>query len=548
MASSDKLDWARTAFDRQQWAGALAALTASDQISPLEADDLERLAVASYLVGQDTQAVAAWTRLHHLCVGRHALSKAARWGFWLSLSHLLAGEPAHGTGWLSRSKRLLNDHGRDCVERGYVLVLDGVVAMFGGECETACAACDEAIALANRFADSDLLALALLGKGQAVVGLQQPSEGVALLDDAMVGVTTGEVSPVLVGIIYCAVIRTCQRIFDLGRAREWTIQLNDWCTAQPDLVPFRGQCLVHRSEIMQLQGDWSGALEEALNACRHLADRSEAVVGRAYYQRGELYRLRGDFEDAEQMFREASRHGCEPQPGLALLMLATGKGNAAVSIRNIVSQSNDRPGSLTGVPRPRLLGPMVEILLAGGDVEGARSNADELVLLAKESGAPYLLACAAQASGAVALAQGNADEAVVQFRQAWTHWQQMEMPYESARVRVLLGRICADAGDREAAQKHFDAAGAVFTRLGAMPDLVELARVTSSDGRASHGLTEREREVLALVASGASNRQIARHLDISEHTVARHVGNIFDKLDVSSRTQAVAHAHSYNLL
>lgn len=548
MASSDKLDRARAAFDRQQWAGALAELTASDQISPLEADDLERLATASYLVGQDAQAMAAWTRLHHLCVGRHALGAAARWGFWLSLSHLLAGEPAHGTGWLSRAKRLLNDHGRDCVERGYVLVLDGLLAMFGGECETACAACDEAIILANRFADSDLLALALLGKGQALVGLQRPTEGIALLDDAMVGVSAGDVSPILVGIIYCAVILTCQRIFDLRRAREWTKQLNDWCTAQPDLVPFRGQCLVHRSEIMQLQGNWSGALEEALNACRHLADRSEAVVGRAYYQCGELYRLRGDFEEADRMFREASRHGCEPQPGLALLMLATGRGNAAASIRDVVSRSSDRPGPLTGVPRPRLLGPMVEILLAAGDAESARSTSDELVLLAKESGAQFLLASAAQAAGAVALAQGNADEAVAQFRQAWTTWQQMEMPYESARVRVLLGRVCADAGDREAAQMHFDAASAVFTRLGAMPDLFELARVTSSDGRADHGLTEREREVLALIAGGASNRQIARQLVISEHTVARHVSNIFDKLGVSSRTQAVAHAHSYDLL
>ncbi|MGY3622543.1 LuxR C-terminal-related transcriptional regulator [Bradyrhizobium sp. USDA 10063] len=547
MVSSDRIDQVRTAFDRQQAAGGLAELS-SEQISSLDADDLERLATASYLVGQDSEAVAAWTRLHHLCVDRRALDQAARWAFWISLSHLLGGKPAHGTGWLSRAKRLLNDHAMECVEQGYVLVLDGLMAMLGGDGETACAASDRALALANRFADSDLLALALLGKGQAMIGSRRPTEGVALLDEAMVGVSAGDVSPILVGIIYCAVVLTCQRSFDIARAREWTKQFNDWCTSQPDLVPFRGQCFVHRSEVMQLQGDWSGALEEARNACRHLADRSEAVVGRAYYQCGELCRLRGDFDEADRMFRKASRHGCEPQPGLALLMLATGKGNAAASIRGVVGDLSDRQEPPAGLSYPRLLGAMVEILLAGGDPEGARSAADELALLAKPSQVPFLLASTAQAAGAVALAEGKTDEALAQLREAWTTWQELEMPYESARVRVLVGRVCAETGDHGLAQMHFDAARAVFTRLGATPDLAELARVTSLDGRADHGLTKREREVLALVAGGASNRQIAGRLDISEHTVARHVSNIFDKLGVSSRTQAVAYAHACNLL
>ncbi|OCK55012.1 LuxR family transcriptional regulator [Bradyrhizobium sp. LMTR 3] len=548
MASSDRINRVRAAFDLQQWTGALAELAASDRISPLEAEDLERLATASYLVGRDAEAVAAWTRLYHLCVERHALDQAARGAFWLSLFHLLAGEPAHGTGWLSRAKRLLNDHGRDCVERGYVLVLDGLMAMLAGDGEAACAASDDALALANRFGDNDLLALALLGKGQAMIGLRRPTEGGALLDEAMVGVSAGDVSPLLVGIIYCAVVLTCQRIFDLARAREWTKQLNDWCAAQPDLVPFRGQCLVHRSEIMQLEGDWSGALEEARNACRHLANRSEAVVGRAYYQCGELCRLRGDFDEADRMFRKASRHGCELQPGLALLMLATGKGNAAASIRSVAGRSSDRQKPPASPTHPGLLGPVVEILLAGGDLEGARSAANELALLAGESEAPFLRASAAQAAGAVAFAEGRTDEALDQLREAWTTWQQLEMPYESARVRVLLGRICAEAGDHQSTQMHFDAARGVFTRLGATPDLAELARVTSFGGRAGLGLTEREHEVLALVAGGASNRQIAVRLDISEHTVARHVSNIFDKLGVNSRTQAVAYAHAYNLL
>ncbi len=534
MVSSDRIDRARAAFDHQQWAGAVVELTASDQIAPLEVDDLERLATAYYLVGQDANAVAAWIRLHHLCADRRNLDQAARWAFWLSLSHFLAGEPAHGSGWLSRAKRLLNDHGRDCVQRGYVLVLDGLMYVLGDDGEAARAASDEAIEAANRFADSDLLALALLIKGQAFIALRRSTEGVSLLDEAMVGVSAGDVSPILVGIIYCAVVLTCMRIFDLGRAREWTQQLSDWCTSQPDLVPFRGQCLVHRSELMQLQGDWSGAFEEARNACLHLAGRSDTVVGRLYYQCGELCRLRGDFDEADRMFQIASHHGCEPQPGLALLMLVTGKGNALASIRDVVQRSSHEPRPPAGSSRPRLLGPMVEILLAGGDVEGARSAADELALLARESEGPFLLALAAQAAGAVALAEGKREEALAELREAWTTWRQLEMPYESARARVLLGRVCAQAGDRDSLDVHFDAARAVLGRLGATPEVAELAR---SDGGVGHGLTGREREVLALVVDGASNRQIACRLRISEHTVARHVSNIFDKLGVSSRTK-----------
>jgi len=549
MASTGKILRGRRASDRQQWAQAFAELTAADHQSSLDPDDLERLATAAYLLGRDDEAITTWMRLHRFYRDQDAPDHAARWGFWLSLTYLLAGQPAQATGWLSRTKRVVTGYGQKCVEWGYVLFLEGLVAMFGGNSESAAGSFDKSIAIASDFEDGDLLALALLGKGQAVIGLKRQTEGVALLDEAMVGVSAGDVSPILVGIIYCAVISTCQRIFDLGRAREWTIRLNEWCASQPDLIPFRGLCLIHRSEILQLQGDWLAALEEAENACRRLIDQAGTATGRAYYQLGELCRLMGAFDKAGRMFREASRRGCEPQPGSALLLLATKKGNAAASLRGFIDQSGDRRGPLAGLPRARLLGPAVDILLAEGDIEGARALSDELSTLAQESGAAFLLAIAAQSAGSVGLAEGRHDHALASLRDAWTAWQNLQMPYESARVRVLLGRLSEALGEQEEARMHYDAARLVFSRLGAAPDLAELDGLVGAGGGSDRrGLTDREREVLALVANGSSNRQVADLLSISEHTVARHVSNIFGKLGVNSRTQAVVVSKTRNLL
>lgn len=550
MAHPDKIGRGREAFAGRQWGEAYAQLTAADHDSPLKGHDLERLAAAAYLIGRDTDAVSNWTRAHHECIDRGCLDRAARWGFWLSFNFLLAGELARSTGWLARAQRLLHDHGRDCVEQGYVLVLDGLLAMGSGDVEAASAAFKQAVAFAGRFEDLDLLALGLLCRGQAFVQGHKIGEGVVLLDEAMVGVSAGEVSPILGGIIYCAVILTCERIFDLRRAREWTLELRNWCASQPDLVPFRGQCLVHRSEILQLQGDWSGALEEARYACQHLPGRSEMIVGRAFYQRGELHRLRGDFDKADRMFREASRSGYEPQPGLALLRLRQGNPDAAATaIRGVVDTAVQRHGPGGGRSRLKLLGPFVEIQLAAKEVGAARAAAEELVELAAAIGAPFLVATSAQATGAVLFAESNAKDALHHLREAWTVWQQLGIPYESARVRVLIGRIYQELGDHESARMHLEAAGAVFDQLGALPDLAELAHFAQTDSSTpAHGLTSREREVLALVAIGETNRQIAARLAISEHTVARHVSNIFDKLGVNSRTAAGAFAHANKLV
>jgi len=548
MAHPGAIDQGRTAFAGRQWRTAYEQLSAADREASLELADLERLATAAYLVGQDDHAVALWTRVHHDWIDRGDVQRAAYWGYWLSFIQLLNGKPAQATGWLARAQRLDKGRPEAGAAKGYGEVLSGLLAMGSGDTAGAIARFDAAAALAERFDDPDLLALGLLGQGQALTMQHAIAEGAARLDEAMLGITAGKVSPVLAGIVYCAVILTCQRIFDLARAREWTRQLDVWCAAQPDLTPFRGECLVHRSQILQARGDWSGALDEAAKARDHLAGRSEAAVGRACYQQGELHRLRGEFDAAEQMFRDAGRYGCEPQPGVALLRLAMGEVDAATAaIRIAVDAAVDVPGPAGGLSRPRLLGPLIEILLALGDAAGARKAADELAGIAAKMNTPYLAAASAQGNGAVLLAERETQAAQARLREAWMLWQQPEMPYESACVRVLLGQVCRRLDDRETARMHFDAARAVFERLEAAPALAQLERLTANadvDGT----LTQREREVLALVAAGKSNRQIAAALAISEHTVARHMSNIFDKLGVSSRTAASTYAHTHRLI
>lgn len=539
---SQALDRGRRAFDNQAWGSAYTDLLAADSEAALGPQDLDRLALAAYLTGRDVECGELWARAFNEYQRVGDAPRAARSAFWLALGLMFQGEMARAGGWLMRAQRLLDDAGTDCAEQGLLLLPPALGHLGQGDGPAAFAAFSQMAEIGERFGDPDVTAFGRLGRGQALIAQGDTAAGVALLDETMVDVTAGRPSPIVVGIAYCAVILELNAIFDVGRAQEWTVALSRWCESQPDLVPYRGQCLVHRAEIMQLRGDWSNAVEEARRACERLAGKPAA--GDAHYQHAELLRLRGELAEAEDGYRASSRCGRDPQPGLALLRLAQGHTDAAAgTIRRVVGAAQ---GS---VNRARMLGAFVEIMLAADDLTAARQASDELTAIAREIDAPLLHAVSAHAAGAVLLAGGNAGDACTALRRALGQWRELGVPYEAARARVLIGLACRAVGDDDTAEMELDAARSVFERLGAATDLARARDLSRTAGaRPPGGLSGREAEVLALLATGRTNREIAEALFISEHTVRRHLQNIFTKLGVSTRAAATAFAFQHDLV
>jgi len=434
----------REAAGRLAWADAYAALSLADQSSSLAAEDLELLATAAYLLGRVEDCLRALQRAQQLHAEADESRRAARCAFWLAFHLGSAGELAQAGGWLARANRLLEHEPPDCAERGLLLLSLAVQHILAGDNAAAQELSARAAGIGRHAGDPDLVALALHVQGRALVRLGRVGEAMAAFDEAMVAVVAGELSPVVVGTVYCSMLEGCQEVLEWRRAREWTEALMAWCGKQPDMVTFSGRCLVHRAEVLHLNGAWPESVEEARRAGERLAHAADSwATGGAFYRQAEVYRVLGDFTAAEDAYQQASRWGLEPQPGLALLRLAEGRTDAAqAASRRLVAETTDRLG------RAKLLPAQVEIMLAVGDLQAARDAAGELTEIAERYDTLALRAVADHARGAVLLAEGDARAAVVALRGASAAWRELEAPYEAARVRVLVGLGCRALGTR----------------------------------------------------------------------------------------------------
>ena len=509
--------------------------------SPLE---LEQLAITAYLSGRDAESLDLLQGAYDAFLAAGQTQRAARSACWLTFVLLNISEPARAAGWGSRAERLLDQCGGDCVERGYLRLFAALQRAAARDAANALAVFTEAAGIGDRFGERDLISLARQGCGRSLIALGHNERGFALLDEVMLAVIAGEVSPIVAGTVYCSVIAACFEQMDLKRAREWTEALNRWCQVQPDRVPYRGPCLVYRAEVLRLHGAWPDAVAEARRACQVLAEASPpSAAGAAFYQLAELLRLRGEFAEADAAYRQAATCGRSPHPGLALLRLAQGQPDAALAaIARVAAEAPDDRA------RARVLPAFVEILVATTDVARADEKAHELAGIASRFGTPVALAVSAQATGAVRLAAGDPKGALPLLREAQAAWRDLAMPYDTARVSELIGLACRQLGDADSGQIDLDDAARVFNTLGARPDF---ERVQAARGprppAAPGGLTSREVQVIKLIATGMTNRAIAETLAISEKTVARHVSNIFTKLDLSTRAAAAAYAFQHHL-
>jgi ATP/maltotriose-dependent transcriptional regulator MalT len=502
--------------------------------------------MCAYLIGRDDDYLITLERAQSAHEHSGAALRSARCAFFLALRLLLRGEIGRATGWLARSARLVETSGQDhCAERGYLLVPVAERHLLSGEFDEGYAVAARAVEIGERCGDHDLIACARHLQGRARLQQGQLAPGLALLDETMLAVMGGKLSPLMTGLLYCSVIEGCRRVYAMARAREWTFALSEWCDQQPEMVAFTGTCLVNRAEILRLHGAWQEAIQEAERArerCLRAANRRTAAA--ACYERGEVHRLRGALEEAEEAYRQASEWGFEPQPGLALLRLAQGRTDlAAAASRRVMMTTSDL------LERTRILSGHVEIMLAAGDPESARAACAELESAAARLDAEALRAMAAEARGAIELASGDACAALGSLREACHLWRQLDAPYPLARVRAVTGLACRALGDEDGAQLEFDAARTEFERLGAAPDVAYVDRIAQpSVSGSARKLTARELQVLRLVATGMTNKGIAGELSLSEKTIDRHLSNIFIKLEVSSRAAATAYAYQHQLL
>ena len=540
-SDAQSLARAREAVARMQWDVAHDSFAAADLTWDLGVADLEAWGTSAYMAGHVDAAIEAFSRVHSGRFQSGEYEDAVRAAHWVVFMLLGKGDVVQAGGWIKRQGRALERLPGDSPAHALPL-LDQAYRLVALEHEYAAgrSLAGDVIEIARSGGDQDVEALALNVQGRSLIYEGRLENGLAVLDETMVSVVSGELSPIVVGTVYCSLIEACEEVTELRRAHEWTDALHQWCRRQSGEVGFTAQCRIHRSKIFRGSGDLEQAEEEARRA-HELFSRTpyQPATGHALYQLAEVQRLRGEFDAAEATFRQASACGIDPQPGLALLRLAQRDSEtAAASLRRLAAEAIEAP------QRIRLLPALVDVMVAVGDVDAAAAAVQELAELAETYPTDALKARVAFARGVMALGRSEPGPALDDLRRALATWQSLRTPFEVARTRLSIAQACRLLGDEETALLEQNAAGQILDDIG----VARLPRLTPLASTTDHGLSAREAEVLRHLASGVTNRQIAEELHLSIRTVDRHVANILTKLGVTSRTAAVAHAYEHDLV
>jgi len=539
------VEWLRSARDaraRHDWQACAEALTGAgaQADAAIEAERLDLLADAVWWLGRLDDCVEARERAYGLYDELGHVRRAGQCAVWLYEHHSFRASPAIAGGWLRRARRVLAAD-EDCAEFGALLLREAEVSHGAGELDAAIDLAERGVRLGRQLRNADLEAEGLQTLGRVRIDQGQPAEGLALLDEAMLFVLDGRLSPYSTGKVYCSLISACEQLSDLSRAAEWTAATSRWAERHPFAV-FPGLCRIHHASTLQWRGQWAEAEAEATRACGELAGINLPNAAAGWAEVGDIRRRLGDFPGAEAAFIQADQLCAQPRAGRALLMLAQGNLEGASAV---ISQALEGAG-WNRLARAKLLPARAQIAIAVGDVDAAAAAAEELEVIASAFHSAGLQASALSTRGRVQLAQGDAS-ACATLRSAVSRWTELGIPYEVATTRILLGQSCRDGGDESGAVAAFDAARQLFDGLGVHLD-ARVGRAPVGSPALPGGLSAREAEVLRLVAAGHTNKEVAAALFLSDKTVARHLSNIFTKVGVSSRAAATAYAFEQGIV
>ncbi|WP_454049529.1 LuxR C-terminal-related transcriptional regulator [Cellulomonas sp. Marseille-Q8402] len=535
MDLTDELVAARAAHARGDWETAYGTLSRARAVAELGPADLALLGGAAWWVGRAQESLAATEAAFRRLEDDGDAAGAAGRALDLALVWFTRGDLVVTSGWLSRARRLLAGL-PPSPAHGHLVYLDGSLALFRRDLPPVRRAADDLAELARRLRDPALGSLGLVLAGLVDLRLGRTADGFAQLDEAMLPVLAGRLPPEWAGEVYCTVIHACHELRDLERMRAWTRATEQWCEQFRGEVVFSGICRVHRLQLQCTEGGWADAEQGIERSGADLEGRNDWVAGEAFYELGEIRRLRGDRDGARAAYARARALGTEPQPGESLLRHAGGDPAGAWS---------GLSGALAGRDRlacARVLAAGVPVALALGLVDEAERWSGRLQEIAADFDTAGFRGWAAQARGAVEIARGRYGDAITSLEAAAGEYRGLHCRYETAQVHELLAEAHRGAGRADVAAAERATALVVYAELGALPDVRRL-----DDTGLPGGLTDREGEVLGRVAAGLSNREVARELVISEKTVSRHLANIFTKLGVSSRTGAAAWAHDHGL-